>query len=184
MPISAQVSLWGLYQVDSTILDGLVFPDGMDADNIKQNLLIETESLEILYPNPDFLKAAITLWAAERQDVWTKLYNTTLLTYNPTENYDRTELSSTTGNGSSSVSNTQTSSATAYNSNQFADTAKAVSSGSNTSNSSGTFSSHIHGNIGVKTASAMIIEARDEMQFCMTEYIINDFISRFCVGVY
>lgn len=184
MPISAQMSLWGLYQVDPTILDGLVLPTGMDASNLKENLLLETETMEILYPNPAFLKAAITVWAAERLDVWTKLYNTTLLDYDPIENYDRKEQSNSSNTGGASGSTTVTGSATAYNSDNFADVSKSVSSGSNQSNSSGTYISRVHGNIGVTTTQQMIEQERRTVQFCMAEYIINDFITRFCVGVY
>lgn len=184
MAISAQMSLWGLYQIDATILDGLIVPAGMDGDVFKDNLLLETESLEILYPNTDFLKAAITIWAAERKEVWDKLYATTKLTYNPTENYDRLESGVSTVNATSSGSNETVNANTSFNSDTFKNTGKANSSGSNNANSTNTFSNRIHGNIGVKTASAMITEARDEMQFCITQFMIDDFISRFCVGVY
>lgn len=184
MAISAQMSLWGLFQVDPTILDGLILPTGMDADNLKSNLLLETESMEILYPNTLFLKMAIEVWAAERLDVWTKLYATTQLQYDPIENYDRNESSTSKNWGGSSGSTTVTGSATAYNSDTFKDTSKSASSGSNTSSSDGTYTSRVHGNIGVTTTQQMIQQERDSVQFCMTEFIINDFITRFCVGVY
>ena len=184
MPISAQMSLWGLYQVDPTILDGLIVPTGMDGDNVKDNLLLETESMEILYPNTIFLKMAITVWAAERKDVWDKLYATTVLQYNPIENYDRNELSTSKNWGGSSGSTTTTGSSTAYNSYTFKDTGKSISSGSNTSSSDGTYNSRVHGNIGVTTTQQMIEQERRSVEFCMTEYIINDFVDRFCVGVY
>ena len=129
MAISATMSLWGLYQVDPTILDGLIVPTGMDGDNVKDNLLLETESMEILYPNTTFLKMAVTVWAAERKDVWDKLYATTVLDYNPIENYDRNEESESSNSGGASGSTTVTSSATAYNSDDFADAGKSVSSG-------------------------------------------------------
>ena len=184
MAISATMSLWGLYQVDPTILDGLVVPTGMDGDNVKDNLLLETESMEILYPNTTFLKMAVTVWAAERKDVWDKLYATTVLDYNPIENYDRNEESESSNSGGASGSTTVTSSATSYNSDDFADTGKSVSAGNNASTSSGKYKSRIHGNIGVTTTQQMIEQERKSVEFCMTEYIINDFISRFCVGVY
>lgn len=260
MPISARLSLWGLYQYDNTILDNLTVPTGLDVNNIKQNLLVETAGMTVLYPDPNFLKVAIELWSTERQDIWQKLYNTTLLTYDPVENYDRFEETEEKSDGvsvrenehsrnaassgvavrdneqsrdsdssalnsdiSTQSGNSQTTNAnTAYDSNTFADTSKSTSNGTNNTSNSGTsssnshdsitsgekesrnensseklnesgnesnsnvrkFSSHIHGNIGVKTASAMIMEAREEMQFCMTEYIINDFINKFCVMVY
>lgn len=184
MPISAQMSLWGLYQVDPTILDGLVVPDGMDAENVKDNLLLETESMEILYPNALFLKVAVAVWAAERLDVWSKLFATTQLIYDPIENYDRNEESETTNNGGSSGSTTVTNANTSYDSDTFKDTGKSVSSGSSTANNTGKYKSRVHGNIGVTTTQQMIEQERRSVEFCMTEYIINDFISRFCVGVY
>ena len=184
MAISAQVSLWGMYQADSTILDGLIVPTGMDVDNLKQNLLLETESMEILYPNAPFLKAAITVWAAERKDVWDRLYATTQLQYNPIENYDRIEESTKSDVGGSSGSTTNTHANTSYDSNTFKDTDKDISSGSNTSHASSAFQSRTHGNIGVTTSQQMITAEREVSEFCMTQYIIDDFISRFCVGVY
>lgn len=184
MPISGTMSLWGLYQVDPTILDGLIVPTGMDADNVKDNLLLETESMEILYPNTSFLKMAITVWGKERLDVWNKLYATTVLDYNPIENYDRQEDSKSDSSGSSSGSTTTTASATSYNSDDFADTAKNITGGSNQNVSTGRYKSRVHGNIGVTTTQQMIEQERRSVEFCMTQYIIDDFISRFCVGVY
>lgn len=184
MAISAQVSLWGMYQAEPTILDGLSLPSGMDADVLKQNLLLETESMEILYPSAPFLKAAITVWSAERLEVWQKLYETTQLQYEPLENYDRQEESNSSNASASSGSTTVTNSAMAYNSNTFADTAKSKTDGSNQGNSSGTFRSRVHGNIGVTTSQQMLTAQREVVQFCMTQYIIDDFISRFCLGVY
>lgn len=304
MAISASLSLWGMYQYDHTILDGLTVPTGMDAGTVKDTLLLETSSMSILYPDPNFLKKAVQLWSSERLDVWTKLYATTVLVYNPIENYDRIEetdevssgnssdsrshsrtssdqtsevssetlsgqTSGTTGEisdenvtGSSSGSrandsqtttsgttsksgeSTSTASNTAYNSDTFKDTAKNISSGSDQSvndsvsstsgsdtdstssselrsgtksgTSTGTSSgsstgnrsglrngsedlseqgtlsrsdlrnlrSRVHGNIGVTSAQQMIMQEREVAEFCMVDYIVNDFISRFCVMVY
>lgn len=220
MPLTAQMSLLGLYQYDPTILDGLTLPTGMDAGTVKDSLLMETASMEILYPDVNFMKAAITVWSAERQDVWNKLYATTQFDYNPIENYDRTEESvssssgtsegsgsssgsgRTTGSATSSGSNTATNSATAYNRDTFADVTKVDSEGRNVSSNStvqenassqessarstsaGTFKSRIRGNIGIRSSQELIQQERDISLFCMTEFIINDFITRFCVGVY
>ena len=268
MAISASLSLYGIFQYDDTVLDGLNVPTGMDLDTVKNMLLIETSGMSILYPDAPFLKKAIALWSAERSDVWKKLYNTTVLEYDPIENYDRREESSeeTIGNeqnqssqerstnsesrgsgqqrtqnsqnktagsesrGSSqqhrSGENTATAANTAYNSNDFADTSKStssgsddvldstVSSGSETESLSGTnditdstlnsmtgrenisgsgnrsstdlrrLSSRIHGNIGVTSSQQLIQSEREVAEFCMVDYIVNDFISRFCVMVY
>lgn len=184
MPLSASLSLWGMYQYDDTVLDNLSLPAGMDADNVKQNLLVETAGLSILYTDPDFLKTVIGLWSAERQDVWNKLYATTVLQYDPIENYDRKEESSSRNSAGSTGSTTVTSSATAYDSDDLADTGRSTSAGNNQTSSVGNYTSRVHGNIGVTTTQQMIESERKVAEFCMTEYIINDFIQRFCLMVY
>lgn len=228
MAISASLSLYGIFQYDDTVLDGLNVPTGMDPDTVKNMLLIETAGMSILYPDAPFLKKAIALWSAERSDVWQKLYNTTVLQYDPIENYDRREESNEENIGNEQVQssqerstdsesrgssqqhrsgeNTATAANTAYNSNDFADTSKStssgsddvldstVSSGSGTENVSGSgnksstdrrrLSSRIHGNIGVTTTQQMLQSEREVAEFCMVDYIVNDFISRFCVMVY
>lgn len=220
MPISARMSLWGLYKYDSTILDNLSVPAGMDSDNLKQNLLVETASLSVLYPDPAFMKTVIGLWSTERVDVWNKLYETTQLQYDPIENYDRIEEAVETTSGvavtdsqqdrrvnnsdsrNQSGNSSSTNSNTSYNSNSFTDTAKvessgqdqvssvstgqetATASGRESSNANRNLQSRIHGNIGVTTSQQMIEAQREVVQFCMTEFIINDFIQRFCVMVY
>ena len=104
----ATVSLLGMYNYDSTVLDLLVIPDELDRSNLINNLLAETAELEILYSNPTVLKNLIGVWSLKELPVWQKLYNTTVLEYNPIENYDRHEQESTTGTGSRTHSGTDT----------------------------------------------------------------------------
>lgn len=216
MPISAQMSVWGLYQSDPTIFDGLQVPTGVDKENVKDNILLESETLEVLYSNPTFLKAAITVWSTERLPIWERLYETTQYEYNPIENYDRYEEGTNSNSGTSSGSNTASesgessgtssgqnesiSSNTAYDSNTFADSSKGTSSGTNsttneesreTTNSgsnefenSGSFTTHIHGNIGVRSSQELIEQERRIATFCITSYIVEEFIDKFCIGVY
>lgn len=190
------------------MLDLLQLPTEVDSDTVKNNLLLETESLEILYPNPDFLKQAIGAWSAKQLPVWQQLYDTTQYEYDPIANYDRTEHvvetteGSTTGSSSgessttSSGSSSTTSKKTAYNSNTFVDSGKTESQGQQTDNSSDsaetsqersdsrTLDSTVKGNIGTTTTQQMIQAQRDIVAFNIVDYIINDFTKRFCVGVY
>lgn len=216
MAISATMSVWGMYQISPTLFDGLSVPEGIDKENVKDNILLESENLEVLYSNPDFLKAAITVWSTERLPIWEKLYATTQYEYNPIENYDRHEEGTNSASGSSSGSNTASesgessgtssghnesiSSNTAYDSNSFADSSKGTSSGTNnTSNeesrestnsgnneyeNSGSFTTHIHGNIGVRSSQELIEQERRISDFCITSYIVEEFIDKFCIGVY
>lgn len=89
--MSAIVSLLGLSRINPNILSDLVLPDGLDADLVKDNLLAETAELEVIYPDAVFMQAMIGRWSAKELPIWTRLYKTTLLDYNPIENYDRIE---------------------------------------------------------------------------------------------
>lgn len=184
MAISATLSLWGLYQIDPTVLDLLQLPTEVDADTVKNNLLLETEALEILYPDPGFLKQAIGAWSEKQLPVWQQLYDTTQYEYDPIANYDRTEHVEESSSGSSSGSDSSTAKKTAYNSNTFQDTGKTESEGQNQSEGSRTYDATVRGNIGVTTSQQMIEAQREVVKFNIVDYIINDFTKRFCVGVY
>ena len=158
MAVSATMSLLGLYNYDETIFDNLQLPEELDSTILVDNLLMDAASLEVLYPDPLFLKEAIGRWSAKRVGVWEELYATTQYEYNPIDNYDRheewteteegsgTDSLETSGSGSSSGSSstssssesTATASATAYNSDTFKDTGKNVgeSEGSTSASSS------------------------------------------------
>ena len=89
--MSATVSLLGLKRLNDGILGELVVPDGVDVELVKDNLLAETAELEVIYTDAIFMQAMIGRWSAKELPIWERLYKTTLLEYNPIENYDRME---------------------------------------------------------------------------------------------
>lgn len=89
--MSATLSLLGLYRNNPSLFLELELPDGVSKDTFIDNLLIETAELEVLYPNPYFMQAAIGTWSLKELPVWKKLYETTVLKYDPIHNYDRKE---------------------------------------------------------------------------------------------
>lgn len=89
--MSATMSLLGLYQKNNNLFLELELPEGIEKDTVVDNLLMETAELEVLFTNPLFMQAAIGTWSSKELPVWKKLYDTTLLKYNPIQNYDRTE---------------------------------------------------------------------------------------------
>ena len=89
--MSATISLLGLKRLNDGILGELVVPDGVDVELVKDNLLAETAELEVIYPDAVFMQAMIGRWSAKELPIWERLYKTTLLEYNPIENYDRME---------------------------------------------------------------------------------------------
>lgn len=81
----------GLYNYDNTLFDGFNVPEGLVKDIAINAILLRTRELEILYPDFIYMKNRITIWSNKYQINWKKLYDTTVLEYNPIENYDRME---------------------------------------------------------------------------------------------
>ena len=96
---NSKLTLIGMYNWDSSILDNFSAPTEFSADDIetlKMNLLSEVGEFEVLYSDFDFLKAMIGFWSKKNKPVWDHLYETTQYEYNPIHNYDRTELRNST----------------------------------------------------------------------------------------
>ena len=178
--MSATVSLLGLKCLNEGILGELVVPDGVDIELVKDNLLAETAELEVIYPDANFMQAMIGRWSAKEVPVWDRLYKTTLLKYNPIENYDRkekwTEDENTTKNLDSEAtgnSTTQTDSSSkthgetetnngtskyvsAYNETEFTPTERTTSNAQTIEDSNNTTESDIN----VKTKDGLISDER------------------------
>ena len=89
----ATISLMGMYEYDHTILDFFHYPDKweiLDKDVFVNKLLLDTAELEVLYPDAEVFKMAIGYWSNAEVQNWNKLYDTTVLKYNPIWNKDGT----------------------------------------------------------------------------------------------
>ena len=109
----ATLSMIGLYNWDPSIFDTMELPAGLDRDAVISAILLDSMDLEVLYPDPEYMKFALANYSKRRIDVWNKLYSTTKLEYNPIWNKDgtitETEEVSRTGD-TSGTSNTTTAS--------------------------------------------------------------------------
>lgn len=206
------LSILGIYQIDTTIFDSLVVPDAIDKEALIAEILSECSDFTLLYPDCYTMRYLLGKWSAEKSQIWNDLVTSTQFDYNPIENYNRYEevtrevesesSDSSTGNSESSTDstadNTNTRSKTAFNSSTFADTDKITDSGTSTTESessstaSGTYNgsgsenvtSHMHGNIGVTTTTQMIREYRDVSMFSVIKVIVDQFKDKFCICVY
>lgn len=86
--MKATIDLLGMYKYDNTILDDLKIPEELDLQDVKDNLLMETAELELIYNDHAFLKFAIGSWSRKQCPIWQKLYDTTQYVYNPIWNKD------------------------------------------------------------------------------------------------
>ena len=91
----AFLTVMGLYNFDNTLLDSMVYPEGIDGEMLKNDIILETAELEVIYPDPAFFKTAVGLWSHTRIVTWERIYNASLAEYNPIENYDRHEQETT-----------------------------------------------------------------------------------------
>lgn len=82
------IPLISLYQWDNSILDGMYISGDFD---IKESFLLRFGEMTPIYQKPDLLKLAVANVAKSLKWSIDRLYNVTLLEYNPIENYDRME---------------------------------------------------------------------------------------------
>lgn len=195
----ALMTVEGLYNYKDTLFNEFTVPDGMDKQIAIDTICMRSRELEVLYPNLEFFAMRIGMWSRKHQYNWKKLYDTTLLEYNPIENYDRMEEwnDTDTESGSSTFTNeimnsgTVTEQNTAFNAG-LADHAKEISDNDTTNNGSGTNKSdakhtrsgRTHGNIGVTTSQQMIQSEREVAMFNIYDIIAESFVENFCLMVY
>ena len=105
MPQEGKISLLGLANWTDDLFSQMHWPDPflptlIDDEEVEPVLSTEafldelysrTAELEVIYPNPEFMKRMIGSWSLTRLPVWNELWATTQYTYNPIENYDRIE---------------------------------------------------------------------------------------------
>lgn len=86
----ATLDLLGIYKYHPTLFNKFVIPEALDKETLTDNLLMESAEMEILYPDADFLEAAIGSWSKKMIGVWNELFDTTQYEYNPIWNKDGT----------------------------------------------------------------------------------------------
>ena len=194
------LSVMGLYQFDDSVFDVMEVPEGVDHDTVVASILTECSELEIMLPDPDVFKVSLGFWSRSQLPIWTKLYNTTNLEYNPIWNKDgtitETRNLARSDNESRNLANSAQTDAvgqvSAFNSNAWQNADHQTMSGSGTDtgtvNRSGTDTGTVTrretGNIGVTTTQQMIREEREISTFNIYDYIVQSFKYMYCLGVY
>lgn len=87
----ARITLYGFYQYDNTLFDGVVLPNGMDKDMLVSDIMRTSGDLYTYHQVPEQLKRNITFWFARRLFDFERMYKALRAEYSPIENYDRTE---------------------------------------------------------------------------------------------
>ena len=196
------LTVMGMYQYDNTLFKYFSIPSSME--NLKETIIdsicLGTQELEVLYASVPVMRMAIGCWCNSMYSIWEKMYKTTILEYNPIENYNRTEtitesekrndtLNSTTESTGSSEQINQN---VAFNNTDFANNEKNMvdndtsltGNANNAYNTDRKTTNSTKGNIGVTTSQQMIEQERKVAEFNIVQFIVDDFKQRFCLMIY
>ena len=93
----SNMSITGLYEFDPTLFQYFHYPfegdttPSYDKDLYVDRILIDAMDMELVYPDPKFMKNAIRVWSLTMLNNWQRIGEVLAKTYNPIENYNRTE---------------------------------------------------------------------------------------------
>ena len=180
----AKMSFMGLYMYDPTIFDGLSVPEGVDKQMLIDEICEDLSDFSVIYPSAPFMKMSIEMWSRHRVMIWTKLYRTTQLEYDPIENYNRIEEGHDSQHKENTAQSTADSFVRGFNETGLQQNAQAVSDGSGVEETCFDKNNRVHGNVGVTTTQEMIEAERRVVKFDIYDYIVQDFKERYCVPVY
>ena len=181
--LQPRMTLYGMYQYDPTLFDGVTLPEGMDKTLMVNQIIRQSGDLFPYYQAPPQVKTAITEWFTRRKNNFAKLWQGFTAEYNPIENYDRQEDSTETPNITHTLSNSGQDASTneadvqGYNGTDYVPNSRTKSSGTSSTNGTDTesgtrtYTSRIHGNIGV-TTSAQMLEGELALRKSMDIYAI------------
>ena len=91
MSTFARLTLIGLYNHDDTLFDKLTLPAAYDRQTFIDTVLMDQGEKCVAYPDPDFFKYAIGVWARKWSDSLERIALAINSEYNPIHNYDRYE---------------------------------------------------------------------------------------------
>lgn len=166
--LQPRMTLYGMYQYDPTLFDGVTLPEGMDKTLMVNQIIRQSGDLFPYYQVPPEVKTAITEWFTRRKDNFSKLWQGFTSDYNPIENYDRHEDSTETPDITHTLTNsgqdasTNSADVQGYNGTEYVPNSRTTSSGTSSTNGTDkesgtrTYTSRIHGNIGVTTSAQML----------------------------
>jgi hypothetical protein len=91
-----RITLYGWLQYDPTLFDDVTLPDTFDKQYMIDEIIMRSGDLFTYHQQPAFLKRNITNWFNRNYEQFLRMMDALLKEYNPIENYDRTEDTTTT----------------------------------------------------------------------------------------
>jgi hypothetical protein len=211
MAAKAKLSVLGLYQWNHNIFADMALPEDVDGEVLTWKILEDCAEMEILYSDPEYMRASIYNWSSAMLPSWTKMQEALTAEYNPIWNKDGT-ITDTMVYGQHEMQygedkvtdvtgprdQTMTHSVAGFNAATFQNaeqdhgtTVQATDTSTRTQHSdvskthTDTRTTVEQGNIGVTESSAMVrheVELRSD--FNIYKIIANDFKKHYCLMVY
>lgn len=187
----AKLTLIGLNNYDPNLFNGLTVPEGIDKETLVNSILMRGGEYEVLYPDIDFMKSAISFWSSKWRGTMERWLKAITTEYNPLENYDRIEEWSDSSSGASTASDSSTTSnegkVSAYDSDAYQphDMSTASQSSTTSGNSQGLteHTGRTHGNIGVTTSQQMLQAEYDIALWNLYDHIADVFLKEFIIPI-
>ena len=74
-----------------TLFDLLTLPEGIDKEDLVDNIMLQGGEFEVLYSDPVFMREAVGSWGRKCYNTFLRWITAQNIQYNPLENYDRNE---------------------------------------------------------------------------------------------
>lgn len=94
--MTAKITLLGMWNYlkskdNIDLFSGLILPEGIEKQDVVDNIMLEAGEFEVLYASPDMMQWAITNFGKKYYRTFEKWYAALNIEYNPLENYRREE---------------------------------------------------------------------------------------------
>ena len=189
----ARVTLWGFYQYDKTLFDGIVVPDGINKENLVAEIMKNSGDLYPYHQVPEYLKRNINYWFARRLFDFGRIYEALRMEYSPIENYDRKEntmrdyensgidkASTTLGSSTTSTSigtNDNENKVSAYNESDYTNREKDIQSHNSTVTNTGSGTDTTQTEYGLKRKEVEDVRVHGNIGVTTSQQMIESELS-------
>lgn len=181
----AWMSLLGMYNYSPDIFAGLRLPEQLDKGDVIRNILLDTAELEVIYPDPEIMRQAISAWSDARLNSWNRMATVLYAEYDPFVNIKRDEVRTIKSSGASNSTGSSLDQVSAWNASDFANRGQQTDAGSTNTSHDVTETLHVEGDSAITDAQDVLRkELKVRLDYDMYQIIINEFKQRFCLMVY
>lgn len=183
--INPMLSVIGLYNWDNNLFANMWVPQELNKPVLIENLLMQLGELQVIYPDPVFMKRAIEIWSFTKVLQWQHIFDVMQKDYDPLYNKDAYYEEEETRDLHNKGESESIGQVSAYNADDFVNMEKGKSEAESSDTGTIGRKRREYGNIGVTSSQTLV---REEVQLWseinMMNIIIDDFKHRFCIMVY